>query len=128
MLSIRPLTINEVLFTITALPEEREPDFPDEQDNDDINSQLLLGNEWAWCIVEVKAIWNDLKASAHLGGCSYKSETDFINDSGMLDELKAEALDCLNNITIANYFNKIKGLIFDLSATEINSLIAKLDL
>lgn len=42
-----------------------------------IQEQLEAGNEWAWCSITVLACWGGYEGEASLGGCSYKSESDF---------------------------------------------------
>lgn len=48
-------------------------------------------NEWAWCVVEVKARWEGLSASAYLGGVVEKNEESF-RANGYFDDLKHEAI------------------------------------
>lgn len=62
----------------------------DKEDEDAVIADIESGNEWAWCCVEVKCEYMCFSASSYLGGCSYKSEGDFIN-GGYYDDMKHEA-------------------------------------
>lgn len=59
-------------------------------------------NTWYWCDVEVKAIWENIEISEYMGECSYKSEKDFIENSGsysdMVKTVKAEMKSRLENL------------------------------
>ena len=48
-------------------------------------------NEWAWCVVEVKAQWEGLTASTILGGVVEKNEQSF-RENGYFDDMKHEAM------------------------------------
>lgn len=61
----------------------------------------LEHNPWAWCVVEVKASWKGLQVSTFLGGCSYRSESDFKVDGyykDMVDEVIKLLSDKANEI------------------------------
>lgn len=83
-------TIKQVEFAIEALPEyipikgyaiaSGDPEFDAKVEND-IAEQLEI-NIWAWCTVKVTATWKGLEGTDYLGGCSYKSEKDFMENSG----------------------------------------------
>ena len=49
-------------------------------------------NQWAWCVVEVKANYEGIFGNDFLGACNYASEKDF-RESGYFDNMKAQALD-----------------------------------
>lgn len=51
---------------------------------------------WGWCCVRVTAKYKSFTGDAYLGGCSYTSKDDFINNSGYMQQLCAEALHNLN--------------------------------
>ena len=101
---IRELTENEVEFQIFVHPEEMpvrgnvvnsgDEKF-DRRCENRILSALERGNEWAWCCVEVRAIWKDFFGKDFLGACSYKNEADF-RKGGYFEDMKAEALRGLN--------------------------------
>jgi hypothetical protein len=57
-----------------------------------IREQLEGGNEWAWCRVRVVARRGDHEGDDHLGCCSYRSEQDFVNNSGYYEDMRREAL------------------------------------
>jgi hypothetical protein len=91
--------IQDVEFTLTCLPEDIQiegnasaidPE-TDKEIADDIRQQLERGNSWAWCVVKVEAKWKGLKGSDILGGCSYKSEKDFVDNSCYYEDMKQTA-------------------------------------
>ena len=45
-------------------------------------------NEWAWCNVRVMGTYRGLSCSDYLGGCSYKSGLDFIQNSGYYNDMQ----------------------------------------
>ena len=50
-------------------------------------------NEWAWCVVEVKATFRgEVSGSDFLGACSYKDENDF-KEGGYFKDMKNQAFD-----------------------------------
>lgn len=102
---LRSLTAEDVVFTVDALPEDVQirgnatasgDDNFDRETEESIIADLESGNDWAWCVVRVTAHWHDWKASAFLGGCSYRSEEDFRVEGGYYSGLKEEALANLN--------------------------------
>lgn len=98
-------TLPEIEFELICHPEDLpiegnvqvsgDPD-QDRETEDYVRSELESGNEWAWCRVEVRAIWGAMYGSAFLGGCSYKNQKDFEQD-GYFEDMKAEALDNLKS-------------------------------
>lgn len=56
-----------------------------------IRKQLDRGNEWAWCMVEVRASVGSLSASDYLGCCSYRSREDFESPDGYYPQMCEEA-------------------------------------
>lgn len=102
---MKPRTVkaSEVTFTLEIEPEEipfegnaiaSGDDSVDEETNQWIRDQLNAGNDWAWCCVKVTAEWNGYTGVDYLGGCSYRSEKDFMSD-GYYADMKSEALDRL---------------------------------
>lgn len=70
-------------FDINIQPEEDGPEgWMDDELVPYVREQMAAGNEWAWCQVTVIAsIGNDKQrftGGDFLGGCSYRSEEDFI--------------------------------------------------
>lgn len=73
-------------FTLECHPEDMsvrgnalasgDPD-EDKRCEDEIIERLDRGDDWAWCIVEVRAVFRGVVGRATLGGCSYASEADF---------------------------------------------------
>ena len=67
-------------------------DDEDRAAEDEINERLDRGDVWAWASVAVEAHFMGCKGSDHLGGCSYRDTTDFIQPGGWYwDDMKAEA-------------------------------------
>jgi hypothetical protein len=62
----------------------------DRKIEDEIIARLDNGDEWAWCTVRVKAIFEDFTGFAYLGGCSYPDEAAFRRD-GYFPDLCNEA-------------------------------------
>lgn len=95
-------TIDQVEFTIEC-HEEHIPvrgnalasgdDKQDKRVEDSIIRSLNNGNPWSWCTVEVTASYNGLQGTDTLGCCSYKSEKDFIKNSGYYEDMKQQAYD-----------------------------------
>jgi len=62
-----------------------------------IQEQLEAGNIWAWCTVEVSVEWNGIESEEeYLGCCSYKSRSDFAENSGYYEDMVSTCLDNLN--------------------------------
>jgi hypothetical protein len=66
-------------------------DAEDKEVEDSIIEDLENGNEWAWCTVKVTAKYKDIEGTDYLGGNSYKSEEDFITNSGYYEDMKEQA-------------------------------------
>ena len=72
----------------------------DKSVEDELIERLNDGDVWAWASVEVYAsveiggvtVQGD---SEYLGCCSYRDESDFVNNSGYYDDMKATALESL---------------------------------
>ncbi len=108
---VRELTEDEVTFTLSCEPEDISiegnamasgDDEADRAQEQWIRDQLDSGNEWAWCAVTVRAEWEGFHGEDHLGACSYKSAEDFKTPGGYYDDMKATALDALNEVIQAN--------------------------
>lgn len=77
-------------------------DAEDKRQEDAVIEDLENGNEWAWCVIEVKGEYLGLSASEFLGGCCYDSEDDAYA-SGVFDELKEQVAE-----QIYEQYRKIK--------------------
>lgn len=66
-------------------------DETDKQTEAWIHDQLNRGNQWAWCAVEVQAVFRGHIGRDWLGCCSYSGEKSF-TQGGYYDDMKAEAL------------------------------------
>lgn len=119
-MNIRPLTSEEVTFTLKAEPEDipvrgnlicsGDSEF-DKKCEDEVIARLESGDVWAWCYVSVTATWGEFQGSAALGGNSYESEADFLeSNSDYYEDLKVNALEDLN-YQVSRAFEKIKELI-----------------
>jgi len=114
---VRKLTADEVEFSLECHPEdipiEGNASAIDEETDAEtegwIRDQLEAGNEWAWCRVRVVARWDGFEGDDWLGGCSYRSEADFRQPGGYFDDMKAIALDQLNQV-IAQTANTLEQL------------------
>ena len=101
---LRELPEDEVEFSVECLPEDMSvrgnaiasgDDDHDRMVEDKIIEELEW-NEWAWCTVRVVARWEGFEGNDYLGGCSYKSEEDFCTPDGYYPDMKARALEALN--------------------------------
>ena len=106
--SIRAL----ISFEIIILPEETiiegnlidsGDDNQDKLDEKTVIDDLLSGNQWAWCNVEVRGEYLGLSASDYLGCCSYKSEQDFKTGGYYTDMIDIVATE------IQDQYDKIKN-------------------
>lgn len=108
-MKIRKIRPDEVVFTVEAahgnliLLGNALASGDDEQDKaaeDEIIRRLNDGDVWAWAAVLVTATLTlpngkTIAGHASLGGCSYADEKDFCQPGGYFDDMKAEALDDL---------------------------------
>lgn len=54
-----------------------------------IYADLESGNQWAWCVVKVRATWRGFSGDTYLGACSYSSIEEFLKGdyySDMVDD------------------------------------------
>ena len=118
---VRPLTADEVTFTVEALPEDipvrgnamaSGDDAADKEYEDEIISRLDSGDIWAWCHVLVKAKWNGYEGTAGLGGCCYRDEKEFCQPGGYYDDLCTEALHDLNN-SLASHARRLEPVLLE---------------
>lgn len=103
-MKVIPLTEADVHFDVSCLPEFVAPEgnasaigpVADKKIVSRIYRQLNCGNEWAWCIIRVVARWGQFEGEDQLGCCSYESKHDFMQKGGYFDDMKAVALQRLN--------------------------------
>ena len=63
-------------------------DEEDREIEDGIINDLETGDEWAWCTVAVTVRFRDyLEHTEYLGGCSYASRQDFVDNSGYYEDM-----------------------------------------
>jgi hypothetical protein len=99
---IKKLTVRDLTINVIA----SEEDIPvrgnaiasgDEAFDREVENKLIKrledGDIWAWCSVEVECSYKGLTASEYLGGCSYKSEKDFIKNSGYYTDMVQTCLE-----------------------------------
>lgn len=67
----------------------------DTKTENEILERLENGDIWAWAHVVVKAKWEGHEGEDSLGGCSYKSEEDFVQAGDYYNDMKDVALDDL---------------------------------
>ena len=92
MTFIRALRPDEVTVELIAEPQDESPEAClDEEAAEWARDQLRRGNQWGWCTAVVRAKWRDFAGEATLGGCAYRSEEDFVADSGYFDDMLVEA-------------------------------------
>lgn len=76
-------------------PEQMDPkgQFSDPRDARKILNRLEKEDHSAWFMVEVEVSLKDtsIKASDHLGGCSYKSFDDFIDSDDYYQDMVSQA-------------------------------------
>ena len=108
----RKLTLDDVVVTLEALPEDDGPEGHfasgnDEWDREDVARirRDMEWNEWAWCCAHVRVYLRGaverpgyvsqtlkgLHGDDYLGGCDYASAEDF-RAGGYYDDMVAEAL------------------------------------
>lgn len=92
---IRALEPGEAKYDCECQEEDVSIDVDDEQTRKWIRDELAAGNTWAWCVVRVRASWNGFVGEAYLGGCSYKSKEDFVENSGYWEDMCTEAFNDL---------------------------------
>ena len=94
---LRPLELEEVAFLCSCQEETESLDdaFDDEETRRHCREELRRDNVWGWCEVTVRASWNGFTGEAYLGGCSYKSKEDFVENSGYYEDMCMEAFNDL---------------------------------
>lgn len=83
-----------VEYKFEALPEDVDPRdmFDDDNDVSWVYDQLDIGNESAWFIAKVSCSYKGFEGVEYLGGCSYKSFADFLEEKdGYYEDMKHAA-------------------------------------
>ena len=105
MTNLRKLTAKDVTIEVIAFHEDTEvqgnamcsgDDMLDAEVENEIIRRLGIGDVWAWCVVEVRVLWNGFTGSDYLGACSYVDESDFVV-GGYYDDMLETALEELNS-------------------------------
>lgn len=86
---------DEVEYSLSVVAEEFGPDFEDEATNAQVTNRWQNYDIWAWASVGIYAVWKNQKGRDYLGGCSYESEQDFIENSGYYADMKQRAYEDL---------------------------------
>lgn len=94
--------------------EDRPPDFDDPATNEWVEKELRKGNAWAWCQVKLTVVFGPLTSEQYLGGCSYKSQPDFVNNG---------AYDDLVEAGISEIVRALEGLSLDHDLWEHDSTV-----
>lgn len=112
-MKLRKLTLEEVEVSFEAEPEEDSPGTQASMDEECvkyIKDQIRRGNPFAWFTAKVTVKWGTYCHHEYLGGCSYKSEEDFVKNSGYYEDMVTTALEELN-ATLAKEFEKLLTLV-----------------
>lgn len=92
-------------------PEDLSPEghFDNPEDVKWIQDQLRAGNDWAWFWTKVTARRGSEEAVQMLGGCSYRSEADWLDATGYFGSMVQEAASELQARFVASFgtFEKI---------------------
>lgn len=98
-------TPKDVEFQLLREEEDIAPDYDDAEAIQWVHDQLERGNEWAWFCAHAVARWYDpvteqeIEGDDYLGGCSYRSMADFMQEGGYWPDMKDEAYnDLIRNI------------------------------
>ncbi len=84
---------NELEFEVIAHPEETIVRGNAMASGDDafdaqFEAHILADmqwNQWAWCTIEVRGLWNSIEVSEFLGCCCYGCKKDFLADGYFTD-------------------------------------------
>lgn len=90
-------TIEQCDFDVIWHEEDQSPEdhFTEPVDILWINVQQKRGNEWAWCMVEVRCKYGSWSNKDYLGGCNYHSKEDFMQEGGCYQDMKQQAYDSM---------------------------------
>jgi len=58
-----------------------------------IESELSMGNMWAWCRVTIIVAFQTFEERDHIGSCSYQNEQEFKAPGGYYDDMVDECID-----------------------------------
>jgi hypothetical protein len=109
MIKVKQLTIDDIEFTIKAIKNFWTP----RQTMKGCEEEVIVAFEeaiekavkqdplWGWCQVRVsgfpKGNNGPYTCESSLGGCSYKNEKDFIENSGYYQDMQQEILNNIQN-------------------------------
>ena len=99
--------IHYLIFTHQE-DEAPQDHFVDDEDVQNIYNRMEQADEWAWCAVEVQAVYNDpvsdkaYSSSDYLGGCSYEDEEAF-KQGGYYEDMQRTAYEGLKNMWLADH-------------------------
>lgn len=129
---VMALLKDRVTYVLSIEPEEISvrgnciasgDDAYDKKVEDEIIERVDNGDDWAWCTVEVAAVFDGgpgigkIWGRDHLGGCSYKDEADFKQEGGYYPQMQEEALRNLA-VTVVRYMATLQLLGFEVKRKE----------
>jgi hypothetical protein len=99
---MKALTQKDIKITIETLPEDIHPydRYSEIMSKEECNKlfQKSKRNPWHWCVVKITGYYKGLESEPeYLGSCSYKSQKDFIENSGYYEDMVNTILTDLNN-------------------------------
>lgn len=88
---------NNCEFEFEAEPEHISPEdlYCEQADIDWVYEQLSNGNDAAWFCAKVTAKMDGKEGTDYLGGCSYRSFKDFLEEDGYYGDMKVAAAQSL---------------------------------
>lgn len=93
----------------------------DEELANELIERVQSGDDWAWCVVTVRATYAGCSESDSLGGCSYASERQFRAESGYYDDMVAQAIESLAK-RLEEYDEDISAVLADPPARRVRVL------
>lgn len=100
------ITIEDIDWAIVCHPEDTPiegnvlasgDDEEDRKAEQSVKDQLAMGNDWAWCGVEVRGSLAGITLNDYLGCCSYASREDFtVSSNDYYDDMRQSIVDQFN--------------------------------
>lgn len=89
---MKKLTLQDIVISIIVEDESFSAytqlgECMSKEEISELLEEARTSNVWKWCMVEVKGTYKGLESSEYLGGCSYDSEEDFINNSEYYNDM-----------------------------------------